>query len=221
MQVVEYGPFDTILDVMLDADGHPQGHGRPGGIHASHCIQRYRKIRGAKDGPQGEQDGVRMYMGFLWEWALELAFKAIGFVRSPLVLKQLRLEVDEIHMTLDGLDVEHEEPILEESKLTWRSMRWLSSDEAKNPLTLAEALSVNFWSWMMQVMAYLHGASVHLGRPVRVVRLYILFVMGDYSFQKKRGPQVRVFELRFTDEEVATNWKLMVQLRDMIKREAQ
>lgn len=202
MIATEVGPFDSIEDAMVDADGNPMGHGRPVGLHLSTITKRMRAARGGKGAPPGWQAGTAMYFGFLWEWAIELAFKAIGLLR-PDVVKQLRLEVDGIHCTLDAVDFTDEvEYVLEEYKATWRSMRKVDC-----AMPLEACFETEFPEFLDQIKAYLYCLGRYTGRPVTVCRLFILFVVGDY---RGTGPRIRVFELRFTQEELESHWRLIL-----------
>ncbi len=82
MEAVEIGPFDTIMDAMVDSDGNPMGHGRLPGLHLGAIIKAIRQLRNDKTFPAGWQDGATMYFGFLWEWAIELAFRVLGLLRK-------------------------------------------------------------------------------------------------------------------------------------------
>ncbi len=200
MIAVEVGPFESIEDVLLDADGNPMGHGRPVGLHLGTIVKARRAARGGKGAPPGWQEGAAMYFGFLWEWAIELAFKAIGLLR-PNTVKQLRLVWDRIHMTLDGVCFE-EETYLEEYKATWRSMRKIDCEQP-----LEQCLEENFPEFLDQIRGYLYALGKTVEQEVTVCRLFIFFIMGDY---RGTGPRVRVFDLRFEQEELERYWKYEV-----------
>lgn len=213
MKITEIFPFgDSLMEVMVDSDGNRLGTGRASGRHISDTIKYLRKVRGAKGGPEDEQEGLRMFAGFMWEAALEWAFRLLMSLRDG-VLKQAKCFLDGLHGSPDALDVTDEaEYVLEEYKLTWRSMRWIEAIKPKKdwiPASFEEAFETNFFDWSLQIPAYLQCLSKVLGRPVRRARLYVFFVMGDYSFQAKRGPRIRVFELEYSDDELEQNWSVL------------
>lgn len=214
MEAVELGPLDSIMDVMVDADGNPMGHGRPKGLHLGTIIKAIREVRGGKPFPKDWQDGATMYAGFLWEHALQLAFKALQLVR-PYSLTQLRLERDGIHGTLDGVDfTDDENVVLEEFKLTWRSQQTLAAPG----LGLSESFAASFPDWLIQVQGYLAMLSFYLDKPVTSVRFYIFFTLGSYSKQEKPGPRIRVVELRFSEQEIAENWQMILNVKREVEQ---
>lgn len=210
MIAAEIGPFESIEDAILDGDGNPMGVNRPAGFHLSAVVKARRAARGGKGAPPGWQAGAAMYFGFLWEWAIELAFKSIGLLRPDLV-RQVRLHLDGIHMTLDGLDFSGEEGVLEEYKATWRSMAKIDCGRP-----LEECIEENFPEFLDQIMGYMYAAGVTLEQPITVCRLFIFFVMGDY---RGTGPRVRVFELRFTQEELDAHWRLILRTKQELEQE--
>jgi hypothetical protein len=221
MRITEVFPFKDLMNVMVDSDGNKLGEGREPGRHVSEIIHHLRLVRGAKTGPEDEMPGLRMFAGFMWEVALEWAFKLLMGLREG-VAKQPKCQLRHIHMSPDGLDVEDPaEFVLEEYKLTWRSMRWMSAFKPRGKwidLTFEEAFEENFFDWSLQIPAYLKCLSESLGRPVRKARLYVFFVMGDYSFERKRGPQIRVFELEYTDEELEQNWTVLLNAEEGMEK---
>lgn len=213
MQATEVFPFDGLEEVMVDSDGNRMGTGRAAGRHLSDITKYLRQKRGLVAGAalQGDQPGFRMFVGFMWEWALELAFKTLMAMRGG-VIKQPKLELDGIHMSPDALDTSNFNLIiLEEYKLTWRSMGWLENVEVfgkKRPAPLEECLSTNFFDWIeVQIPGYLKGISEHLGRPVTTCRLYVAFVLGDYKARK--GPRIRVFDIVYTPQELDRAWRMI------------
>jgi hypothetical protein len=207
VEAVELGPFDSIMDAMVDADGNPMGTGRPKGLHLGTIIKAIRELRGGKPFPAGWQDGTTMYAGFLWEWAIELAFRVLGLLR-PNTVKQLRLIADDIHGTVDGVDFETDDPVLEEYKATWRSQRIF----AEPGLGLSESIAKNCPDWLIQIQGYLHMLSVYLEKPVTSARLFVMFFMGSYEKGAPAGPRVRVVELRFSEEEIRENWAMITNV---------
>ena len=93
-----------------------------------------------------------MYIGFIWEELLSLAF------REYLGKRPDELELDGIAGSPDGIDFENW--ILEEYKCTWRS--------AKTP-------PWEIWKYMTQVKAYCKMLDT------RVVKMRILYLNGYYD----------------------------------------
>lgn len=199
-----------------DASLTPMGRGRKGGIHVSGLVKAALKaITGTEPKAiDGEQPNVRMMMGFLWERALEYAFKEYMGAERKGIKKQVSAELDGVVGTPDGLDVK--DGVLEEYKCTWRSIKkWHEDPEA------------NFQYWFMQVKAYLHMLGL------TKVRFFIFWVNGDYSFSCKvctfekpcerhptgRGPQVTTEEFEFTPEELEDNWAMLLAHRPTAKEE--
>ncbi len=183
----------------LDATYTRTGHGRVSGVHVSGLVRAVLEAQGkALESPPGEQEYVRMQAGFLWENALEWAFKEyMGIERK--VKKQLAVEKDGVHGTPDGLDGD----VLEEYKCTWKSLKKWNEDPEEN-----------FDYWFMQVKAYLHM----LGK--NTVRFFVFFVNGDYKWDKGVGPRiVRTTEFTFTDAELEDNWAMLLAHRPKAKEE--
>jgi len=95
------------------------------------------------------------------------------------------LELDDIYGTPDLLDID--DYAIEECKLTWMSSNHDPDSE-------------KFWRYWVQLKSYCRMAGSSLGR------LRVAFVMGDY---KGSGPQYRVWEARFSDDELAENWAMI------------
>jgi hypothetical protein len=134
-----------------------------------------------------------MMAGFVFELAMDIAFK-IWMRWSRYMPTQLEVVVDDIAMTPDGFDAEALR--LEEYKFTWYSMKkWLDP-------TIRES---HFRHWFEATKGYCRALGV------RTVRFYIAFAGGDYSWKPGGGPQVRVFDVTYTEEELEDNW-------DMIRR---
>jgi hypothetical protein len=185
-----------------DASLTPMGTGRAAGLHLSALVKAaVQEITGKElKSIEGEQDGVRAMTGFLWERALEYAFKEYMQAERKGIKKQLKVELEGVHGSPDGLSVK--DNILEEYKCTWRSMkRWNEDPEG------------NFLYWFMQVKGYLHMLGL------TKVRFFIFWVNGDYTYKPGRGPQVTTQEFEFTKEELDDNWKLLIAHAGNAKRE--
>src|SRR5688500_8746708 len=118
---VTHVPFE--ID-MVDGSGRPMGEGRSEGLHWSQVtgaladMERGKPLQGIK----GEQEGVRMALGFILETFIDYAFRVwmTASRRRKQVVTQPELFIDGIYMTLDGVDWTGEVPVVEEYKATWR-----------------------------------------------------------------------------------------------------
>ena len=196
-----------VVDNARTADLEKMGVGRPAGLHLSHVIHKMKVAAGDNVGQiPGDQDGVRMQEGFLWESALEymiggmpldeaieLAFKRWMVALRGNIATQVKLEKDGIHMTPDGFNkVEGE---LESYKATRKSYaKALTQDEFES----------NFWPWLVQEQAYAYALGVD------TVHWIVLFQAGDYSKGRGTGPRVVQSTAVFTPEELAENWRVVM-----------
>jgi hypothetical protein len=196
------------------------GTDRAPGLHLSHIIKRMKEEAGEKvTGVEGEQEWLRAQIGFLWEIALEIAWKryvqVCDFQQLPFHRgvkdSQLTLQLDGIHMTPDALDIEEE--ALEESKLTWRSMRKWVEDPVNN-----------FAFWHVQTMGYLKGINELRKQarmpPILKVRYFVFWCGGDYSHKPGRGPQPTAGEMRVAEEEIEQNWRTILRYKAVLEKEA-
>lgn len=201
---------------ILSADLEPMGEGRPEGLHLSEILHEWKIGNAERVGSSdGEQEGVRLIEGFLWETALEYMSAGMGFdkameiafarhmtaLRSD-VVTQLRLEKDGIHMTPDGFN--EEEGIIESYKYTRRSFK-----KAKS----AEDFRVNFWLWVAQEMSYC------LAKGVDTARWIVCFAAGDYDQGPGAPPKILQATATWTPEELVEHWVGILRYRDRrIKR---
>ena len=79
-----------------------------------------------------------------------------------------------------------------EIKLTWSS-----GSLERNPPD-----SQKFWRYWVQLMSYCKMYGTNTGR------LHVCHINGDYA--ENRFPIYRVWERKFTDEELATNWRMIL-----------
>ena len=138
---------------------------------------------------------LRISLGLAWEeYYLP---KVPGLVDHPGEMK-----VDGVYMTHDGesLDVvttEHTqryETVCHECKLTWKSTKTVGD------------LS-NQFMWLCQIKAYCKGLNT------RFAKLHVYFVCGDYTYPIR--PQLRVWLIEFTEEEISGNWDMLIDYRDV------
>lgn len=121
------------------------------------------------------------------------------------------LECDGLFGTPDLVNLEHD--IIEELKCTWMSA---SRDVEED----------KFWRYWVQIQAYLYMMSKLTGTWWLVGRLHVLFVNGDYkdrngkySASGQGGPVYRVWQQRFTVQELQENWRLLVNHAQYVEPE--
>lgn len=160
---------------------------RTPGLHVSSIIydiqKRMDKDRYDEDRFDESVKHLYRQVGFAFEDCIErsLNHRRVDIVRPP------ELEMDGIYLSPDGMD-----PMKwmnDEIKFTWKS----SNDAPHHP---------KFWGWRSQFMAYARA----LGTDRTVLRA--AFVNGNY---KDYVPQYKVWELRFTKQEIEANWKMLLK----------
>ena len=178
------------------------GEGRAPGLHLGQIVQAMRAAANLPQGtPPGDQEGVRLQEGFLWESAveymiagmtldaaLELAFKRYMLHLRSGIVKQVQLVKDDIHMTPDAFD--KEAGALESYKVTRKKL----------PHTQGE-FEDKFWPWLVAEKGYCLAAGVD------AVRWYVFFPAGDYSRGPGSGPKAVTSTSVFTLDELVENWK--------------
>lgn len=106
-------------------------------------------------------------------------------------------EVDGVHGTPDLLDLYDE--AVEECKLTWLS-------------TKHEVDSQKFWHYWVQLRAYCYMVGLTMGDGWSIGRLHVCFVNGNYKYgDDGSGPVYKVWECRFTKEELEKNWRMLLK----------
>ncbi len=91
--------------------------------------------------------------------------------------------------------------VVHEIKATYKSTKTVGED--------AEAFVKNWkknWMWLAQLMAYCRAKKTLHGW------LHVLFLCGNYRFPIT--PQLRVYKITFTQEELDENWELLTDYRD-------
>jgi hypothetical protein len=140
------------------------------------------------DGPNME----KMEVGLLFESILEEAL-----ARKYGTLRPGEIENDGVLMSPDGFNPDAE--ALEEFKATWMSCRYGIVDELFGmPLQ-------KFQHWFWQIKAYCLALGLH-----RAI-LTVLFVNGDYDRKTGSNPQLKRYEMTFTDEELEENWQMLLR----------
>jgi len=205
---VKWTGWSTFPCVMRDSQLRGKGEGRPDGLHLSGIIHRMKVAAGENvGGIDGDQEGVRMQEGFLWESALEyvaagmkldealeVAFKRYMIEVRSNITTQIMVEKDGIHMTPDAFSPTVGE--IESYKVTRRTLRKARTQED---------FEENFWPWMVQEKSYCYAVGVD------TVRWVVLWQAGDYSKGVGSGPQMLESTAVFTPEELVENWRVVLK----------
>lgn len=140
---------------------------------------------------------LRISIGLAWEeYYIPTILGPMGVLDHP-----GEMHVDGVYMTHDGesLDViitqtfEGTVVMVHEVKATYKSTKTVGdvSDQ---------------WLYLAQIKAYCKGAGT------RFAKIHILFLCGDYKYPIK--PQLKCWQLEFTQEEIEDNWELLTDYRD-------
>lgn len=161
----------------------------------------------------GDQPGVRIQEGFLFETiieyvlagaefdeAAELAFKRYMLHLRKDVLRQVRLVKDRIRMTPDAIDPTV--PEIQSYKSTRRTLRKARTQED---------FEENYWHWIMADSGYAYAAGLDR------VRWIVWWHAGDYSKGVGSGPQVLEMTARFSQDELVANWNGVLTIADRLR----
>jgi hypothetical protein len=190
------------------------------GDHVSEIIA-YIMVRGGysdKYRPgEWDQSGIlKAQLGFLWEKILETAVKDM-FVESAEgtnPIRQVELKHDDIYMTLDCAILDATPPRIEEYKLTKKSLAKFKADVRMNDLTRSS------FAWVLQMAAYLAGATAVYGIKVRHARLVPIYLNGDYTWKPPHGDTTPYpVNIEFADTEIEEYWGMLRSNRDAMRRE--
>lgn len=169
-------------------------------------MQRREPERFCSDRPM---DMKRIELGLLFETALERVLAAKFATTRPGEI----ITPEGIHMTPDGVN-----PTLdagEEYKATYMSC----SQGVSEPVFIngrpTDAPLPKFYHWFVQMMGYAKWLYTNL------FILRVLFVRGDYKYLKvvdengfersvPNEPLFKSYRCEFTDEEIETNWALLM-----------
>ena len=197
MKIVEL-PSDPRLVEQLALEQNPS---RSQGPHVSNVIRwidNHAIHQGQRKDYNELTDAERVRMGayttggWLWE---EIVRKALVPVLGGQLHHVGEIGLDGITGTPDGLWVNGQE-WLEEYKATWRSSR--------------RPLETDFRTWLWQIKSYCHMLRVSRAR------LRAMFVNGDY---RDSGPQIKQWEMEFTQRELEENWLMIVNNSRAMEKE--
>lgn len=171
--------------------------GRAPGLHISSIISSL-CVRLGHYPPKeewSESDITRMQLGCALEDTIALRWTQ----EYPDRYVQLGgLELDGLHGTPDFVDTW--DWAVEEIKLTWMSSRHDPDSE-------------KYWRYWTQVKSYCHILGTRIGR------LHVCCINGNYKFDDGGGPQYRVWEREFSEQELAENWALLKSHGEKYKEE--
>lgn len=186
---------------------------RSKGVHVSgiiRCIAQETGILSADDAEELSLQDVRtitdpvallrISIGLAWEaWYIPQMLSKEGVVDHP-----GEMQLDGIYMSPDGesLDViitPHNKgqnrlwPRIHEVKATYKSTNTVGDLSGQ-------------WMWLTQLMAYCKGAKT------RYAKMHVLFLDGDYKWPMT--PQLKCWELEFTQKEIDDRWDMLKSYRD-------
>lgn len=201
----------TSLEIPVSI-GLPKGAPRSVGVHVSAIIR-----------------SIATETGILKaEWAEELSLVDVREITDPVALLRINIglaweahyipmlegvldhpgemEVNGIYMTHDGesVDVIITEKAFDYKTLEVRRIVHEVKATYKSTRTVGDLSSQ--WMWTTQMKAYAKGLGT------RFARMHVLFLCGDYKFPI--SPQLKVWDVEFTKEEVDANWDLLCDYRD-------
>ena len=137
--------------------------------------------------------GNYVSVGYAWE---DLLAQSLAPVFGGEYVRTGEIELDGIVGTPDGLELTG--LAIDETKATWRSSR--------------RSIETDFWSWFVQIKAYCHILQV----PRASLRVF--FVNGDY---RDSGPQIKCFDIDFSQRELEDNWRMIKANATAMQREKQ
>ncbi len=193
----------------FSAEGQVWGKGRGAGLHLSEVIRYMREGLGAKLPAQDAGNPAFAQVGLMLEtWVEKALAQYVGYGTKGLITPG-EMYVDGIGMNPDRYHTRDEKVV--EYKATWRSLRKIE-DESGDLISLAFEDLFYYYRW--QVMAYCHGLGC------LDADIVILFVNGDYSYREpKGGPQFRVIQMRFTEQEIKDNWSMILANAEGLRRQ--
>ena len=194
-----------LFPLFLPESGGP----RSKGIHVSAIIRCIALETGVLDAKWGDDLSLsdvreitdpasilRMDIGIAWdEFYINQILSRYGVMGHP-----REMEYHGVYMSMDAEDLSVIVTVPElrygvrvhEVKSTWKSTK-NASDIAKQ------------WIWLAQMKAYC------IARGTNTAVLHVLYICGDYHFPIT--PQLKVWELEFTDAELEENWSLLADYK--------
>ena len=136
---------------------------------------------------------LRISIGLAWEeWYISNVLSYLGAIDHP-----EQIEVDSIHMSLDAESLRvtvtkrqsKYQSVVHEVKATYKSIKRVENLDSQ-------------WMWMSQIKAYCKAKATTLAM------LHVLFLCDSYK------PQLKVWELEFTQQEIEDNWGLLKDYKE-------
>jgi hypothetical protein len=125
--------------------------------------------------------GNYVSVGYAWE---DLLAQSLAPVFGGEYVRTGEIELDGIVGTPDGLELTG--LAIDETKATWKSSR--------------RSIETDYWAWWVQIKAYCFMLKVNKAT------LRTFFINGDY---RESGPQIKMWEVEFSDRELLDNWALI------------
>lgn len=144
-------------------------------------------------------DRIRMAIGSLFEWAV---IKLLKLSDPSRYITPGEIIVDSIAGNCDLIDIQNESVI--EIKFTWMSTKNQPGVEGRYN---------KFYKFERQVKSYCHMYGLKRGEVIA------LYLMGDYSRGPKGGPKCYRYRKEFTQVELLSNWRLMLEYSKGIEPE--
>lgn len=197
------------------SDQLPPGFGDSGvprspGVHVSTIVYYlYRTVfkPAPEDAPETEAELLaklcQFEKGFTWERALELAF------RDRMAIRVDEIERDGIIGSPDGLKhgLAEVEPFIVDEPVLWLEEYKCTTKSAGRELSEEKD-----WLWITATKAYCKLAGT------RYCRFKIMHLCGDYK--GARGPVFKVTEIEYTQEEIDSNWNMLVNHKHKVAGDA-
>lgn len=186
-------PRLTIRDIV-----RPVPMDRSHGVHVSDLVREVMlRVDPKTYGREMAQADTENFQesGFFWESLMSGAFASARREGGNL-LRAWEVQRDGIYGTPDWFEFDDDGLWLSETKATWKSAREFDAGGIENAF-----LSPKFVGYLMQVRAYCYLLEIPR------VRIHILFMNGNYD---RFIPEVRSYELIFTDTELSENWRQLV-----------
>jgi hypothetical protein len=205
-------PVEDFEFTLTAAASNGSSKQRPAGIHVSGILRvialKLGKLHADdEDVPISAYSGLpasallRVALGLAWEeWIADRIIPETSPWPGTLLL-------DDIYGSPDGMRVLPDSTLaIDEIKLTWTSAAKSVEDR---------------WMWLAQTKAYCWMAEQAHGIPCRHARWYPYYVNGDYgkSGTWDRGPVFAPVDLEFTEDELRSNWRMILAHKDKAETE--
>lgn len=172
----------TVSVADLDHISQEQSAERSVGLHVSQIINHIMVTSGLAEANDFTENDLGMFAIIGRLWEQMLANVLF---KPPRYQRPGEIEVDGIYGSPDAVD--SDDAVLMEFKVTWKS-----SNRAIE----------SFFKYMLQVKAYAYMLGL------TKVRLYVFYVAGNW---RPPVPQIKAWEIEFSQHELKDNWRMLVQ----------